>query len=290
MAAAIRTWALRTIAGLALVLVCVRLGLWQLDRNEQRSARNAIIEANLHQAPAPIDTLVAPNHPLDPHDEWRPAQITGHYDAAHELVLRLRPVHGERGVHALTPLVTSSGAAVLVDRGYVSSMGVNDDQVAIPPPPAGQVRVVARMRLSEDDHGLGSNPASGTIRYVNLDEAASVVGHPLYGGWAELTSQEPQTATRLDPIPPPETDAGPHLSYAIQWFLFATIGVGGFVMLVRSEVLKRDSPTPQTGHPRTGHPPSPTPSSLENGHRPSTQPRTVDKTSGTPTSSGRHMP
>jgi hypothetical protein len=32
----------------------------------------------------------------------------------------------------------------------------------------------------------------------------------------------------------PEPSAGPHRPYAIQWFLFAVIAIGGWVMLLRA--------------------------------------------------------
>ena len=41
------------------------------------------------------------------------------------------------------------------------------------------------------------------------------------------------------PAPIPELDDGPHLSYAFQWFAFATIATVGYVILVRREVADR---------------------------------------------------
>ena len=39
--------ALPVLVGLAVAAVCGRLGLWQLDRLEQRQARNAVLEGRL---------------------------------------------------------------------------------------------------------------------------------------------------------------------------------------------------------------------------------------------------
>lgn len=228
----VRRWLVRTIAGLLLVAVCVRLGLWQLDRNEQRSARNDLIEANADGVPVPVGSLAVVDEPLDPGDQWRTVELTGHWDAGHELVLRLRPVDGERGVHAVTPLITDGGAALLVDRGFVLADGADDDQVAVPPPPDGEVTVTARLRASEDG---GGHPVSGTIRRVDVTTIGATLPYPLYGAWGELLSQDPAAGDELRPIPPPEIESGPHLSYAVQWFLFAAIGIGGFILLVRAE-------------------------------------------------------
>lgn len=244
-----RKWIARVAVGLLLVLVCVRLGMWQLDRNEQRSARNAVIEANAGAEPAPLDELIQPGQRLDPADQWRSVEISGRFDADNELLLRLRPVDGQRGVHALTPLVTASGAAVVIDRGFLPG-GDADGEVDVPDPPTGDVTVIARLRPSEAA-GAGGEPTDGAVRRVDLDALGETLPYPLYGAWGELVSQQP-AATGLQPVPPPESEAGPHLSYAIQWFLFAAVGVGGFIVLFRTERREQDDETPPDAPPSGG--------------------------------------
>ncbi|MBB5789458.1 SURF1 family cytochrome oxidase biogenesis protein [Jiangella mangrovi] len=234
-----RRWLVRTLAGVLLVLVCVRLGLWQLDRNEQRQDRNAVIEANVDGDPVPAAQLVPPGEPLATGDEWSTVQVTGHWDVDNELRLRLRPVDGTRGVHALTPLVTDDGPALLVDRGFVAADGRDDDQIELPAPPTGEVTVTARVRHSESGHD-GVDPSTGAVRFVDVGTIEAGLPYPLYGAWGELITQDPEPATALQLIDPPSQESGPHLSYAIQWFLFAVVGVGGFVLLIRAEARGRD--------------------------------------------------
>lgn len=228
-----KRWIVRTIAGLLLVAVFVRLGIWQLDRNEERSAQNTTIEANTAADPAPVDDVTSPDEPLDAADEWRTVEVIGHYDAANQLAIQLRPVDGERGVHALTPLITDSGAAILVDRGLFATDEVDLTGSDLPAPPNGDVTAEVRVRPSEA--GRAGNLGEGWVRSVNVDELADALPYPVYGAWGELISQEPAPDDGLSLLPPPEVDAGPHLSYAIQWFIFACIGVGGFIVLVRAE-------------------------------------------------------
>lgn len=232
-----KRWLVRTVAGVLLVLVCVRLGLWQLDRNDERAARNAVIEAGIDSAPVPIDELNAPGEPLDTDDQWRNAVITGQYDPEHELALRLRPVDGTPGVHALTPLVTADGDAFLVDRGFVASEGRPDDEVDLPDPPSGTVTVQVRLRAGED--GEGAAQRAGTVRRVDTAALAETLPYPLYGAWGERVEQDPPAADGLQAVPPPEAESGPHLSYAVQWFIFAVMGVGGFFLLIRAEARGR---------------------------------------------------
>jgi len=51
--------------------------------------------------------------------------------------------------------------------------------------------------------------------------------------YLELESSQPADAKGLTPIPLPELDEGPHLSYAIQWFTFSALAVIGWVLVVR---------------------------------------------------------
>lgn len=254
-----RAWLVRTLAGILLVLVCVRLGIWQLDRNEQRQERNAVIEANVDGDPVPAGQLAPSGQPLDDGDEWRTVEVTGQWDTGNELALRLRPVDGTRGLHALTPLVTDDGTALLVDRGFVAADGRDDDQIELPPPPDGEVTVTARIRQSQTGHDV--DPSTGAVRFVDVEAIAAGLPYPFYGAWGELITQDPEPATALQLIDPPETESGPHLSYAFQWFLFAVVGVGGFVLLIRAEAKGRAEPpddeTSGDGPPGDDHPADP---------------------------------
>lgn len=226
-----RRWLLRFVAGLLLATGCVLLGLWQLDRNEQRTARNAIVEANVDAAPVPIDDIIAPDAAVTETLEWRTVTVRGAYDPDRQLRLRLRPVDGERGVHALVPLVTADGTTILVNRGFVPGA----DDVPIPDPPAGTVTVTGRLRPAEGGSGLGGDVQDGAIRHVDTATLAEEWQTPMYQAWLRVSDESPPADQPLEPLPDPTTEAGPHLSYALQWFLFATIGVGGFVILIRAE-------------------------------------------------------
>lgn len=230
---ATRRWLVRTVAGLLLVVVFVRLGLWQLDRNEERAQRNETVEANVDASAVPLEELLPSDEPFDAGDEWRPVQVRGRYDVDQQLLLRLRPLDGEPGVHVVTPLVTASGAALLVDRGfYPTAEQVPED---VPLPPAGDIRLTARLRVTEEQD-VGADLSRGLVRSMNVDGIGQVLPHEVYPAWAEAVDP---VDSALVAIPRPTPDAGPHLSYAVQWFIFAIVGVTGFVFLVRAEAKGR---------------------------------------------------
>jgi cytochrome oxidase assembly protein ShyY1 len=41
------------------------------------------------------------------------------------------------------------------------------------------------------------------------------------------------------PVPPPELSEGPHLGYAAQWFIFSTIALVGYPIVLRRVVIRR---------------------------------------------------
>jgi cytochrome oxidase assembly protein ShyY1 len=221
--------------------VCVGLGDWQLHRLAHRHEANHLISANLGRAPAPpADALRVGIDPPASH-EWRRVRVTGHWDTAHQLLVRLRPFEGQVGFYVLTPLVTDGGQGVLVNRGWVSS-GAGGTQVPrVPAPTSSDVTVIGRLRPSEG-HSTGAAPPSGQVARIDVPGIAKGLPYDVYGGFLELTKQDPapaRSADALQLIPPPEPSEGPHLAYAVQWFLFACAAFAGYVVLARREAADR---------------------------------------------------
>lgn len=229
-------WLLLALAVVVLVVVFLRLSEWQLDRLDERRAANSIIETNERAAPVPAADLLQPGRPVAAENEWRPVTVTGRYDPEHELFVRYRHYEGEPGFHVLTPLVTEDGSALLVDRGWLPQRGSVNADPTVSPPPAGEVTVTGRVRLSEDGNPDQVRPETGQIRYINVPVLAEWLPYPVFGGYAELTEQDPPPGDELMLVPPPELDEGPHLSYAVQWVIFAVIAVGGVGFLAYDAV------------------------------------------------------
>ncbi|MGH2688745.1 MAG: hypothetical protein ACRDKW_08050, partial [Actinomycetota bacterium] len=68
--------------------------------------------------------------------------------------------------------------------------------------------------------------------------------------WLLLENQDPAPGELPVPSPLPEPETPPHLSYSIQWFLFATTALVGYAALARREAKERSQREPQgSGHP-----------------------------------------
>ncbi len=236
-------WIALLVFALVVAATCVRLGIWQLDRLDQRRALNAQVERGLAAEPTSLDAL---DGKAD--DAYRRARVTGTYDTEHELLLYGRALDGSPGHHVLTPLVygteqATGDAAILVDRGWVPAE-LDTPPVAPAAPPSGQVTVTGFLLPAEGGDDLViDRDASGRILTVRHADPAALEGEVPYELWPlalQLQDQSPAQSGDLPAVvPPPELSEGPHFSYAVQWFIFATIALVGYVVLVRREVRDR---------------------------------------------------
>lgn len=212
------------------------LSRWQLSRLDDRRYNNELVTGQGSLAPVPVDEVMTPGSaPIDDAQRWRPVTAQGRYDADREVLVRKRPLDARNGFWVATPLVTSSGAVLVVNRGWVAAAGGASAEQAVPPPPTGIVTVVGRVQPSET--GPPSQPSDLPAGQVTDLDVALVAGPggSTYPGYLTLMSSDPAQEPGLTTLGLPDLSDGPHLSYAMQWIFFAVVAVTGFVLLARRE-------------------------------------------------------
>lgn len=192
------------------------LAPWQFGRHAERKATNDAITRSMSAPPVPISQLG------DQPAEWRTVTATGSYLTEDEVVARLRTVLGEPAFEVLTPFRLTDGSVVLVDRGYVRpEQGRVPDYQA---PPPGEVTVTARFRVDERDprarETLPSQDGREQVYAVDSRAVASATGLTIRPGYLALVDGSPGV---LAALPLPELEAGPFLSYALQWITFGVM-------------------------------------------------------------------
>ncbi|WP_035867230.1 SURF1 family protein [Kitasatospora cheerisanensis] len=236
-------WAVIVLLALVLIPTMVRLGFWQYHRHEARVARNDLVARNLGSPPVAFDSLSSPGWSVPGDQVWRTVTAQGHYDTAHEVVVRGRtePGGSSIGYFVLTPLVLADGkGSVLVNRGWVESAADAASLPAVPAPPSGDVTVTGRLRADETYASLGVKNRGGLpdrmYKVINSAEQAKYSGAPVLGGYLELASSQPAAGASPTLLAEPgHSDIGPHMAYAIQWWLFTTLIPVGLVVLARRE-------------------------------------------------------
>ena len=232
------------------------LSRWQLSRLDDRRYNNDLVSTHANQAPVPIDSVMtagADSSTVGDQQRWLPVTATGRYDVAREVLVRKRPLEGRNGFWVVTPLLTSSGGVVAVNRGWVEASGSASAVQAVPAPPAGEVTIVGRIQPSESAPAQPADLPEGQVTDLDVDLVAGA-GATTYPGYVQLETSEPAQATGLTPIPLPDLSDGPHLSYAIQWVFFAIVAVTGFILLARRERDYADTTTRTDVVPPSGGP------------------------------------
>jgi cytochrome oxidase assembly protein ShyY1 len=229
-------WAGLVVFVAVLGTVFVNLGEWQLDRLEQRRARNAATVANEQRPVRPLAEVFTGQ--ITDADQWQRVEAVGTFVADQQLIVRYRSNGDDEGYEVVTPLRTAAGV-VLVDRGFVAtSQGVRIPSTA-PPPPPGEVRIVGHVRRNEQGRRAATTPVDGQLRLINSDAIGAALGYPLLNGYLGLLEVTPPQSGGFVPVELPEINEGPHFWYALQWFGFTGVGIAGIVVFIRADLRAR---------------------------------------------------
>jgi cytochrome oxidase assembly protein ShyY1 len=246
-------WIALILVVIAFTYLCFMvLAPWQLGKNARTSRENHQIETSLNTAPMPLKTLLPQQDSSAPNAQWRRVTATGHYLTDVEVLARLRAIEGDQAFEVLVPFVVDDGPTVLVDRGYVRpEPGSHVPPIA--PPPKESVTITARLRDSEPavhDKEPFSRDGVQQVYSINTDQVSVLTKIPLTGSYLQLVEDQPGG---LGVVGIPHLDAGPFLSYGIQWISFgivAPIGLGYFAyseIRIRRQEKKAKAPeTPMT--------------------------------------------
>lgn len=213
------------IFAVVMAAICIRLGFWQVGRLAERRAENAALAAQLDAPAVSWGEAMRDSSRA----RFRRVQLTGRYDYSRELVLTSRGMRGAPGVHVLTPLVVDSGPPILVNRGWAyaaDGMTVDlskwhegdsatvDGYVDAFVPVRGMVSTVTQPR---------------GVRYLQRDTIEARIGERVapFLVVQRRGAVQGDTLDHLIRVELPPLDEGSHQSYAIQWFAFASIALGG---------------------------------------------------------------
>lgn len=225
-----RRIALTVVLVLALMALGLVAGRWQWGRYE---AKSDAVHAQDRAAGLPVAPLssVMTTDDVEPGDaDWRTVTATGVLDPGDVVELRGRTVEGTATIQYLAWLRDAEGHAVLVNLGWTPRARPQAPQI-----PEGTVTVTGTVRALETDNGkqgtritptqMGSIDGEVFQAYLMVDSACASAG----------------CLEGLEPVPLPNLSLGPHLSYAMQWWLLLVAAAPIAVMLtVRDARLERE--------------------------------------------------
>ncbi|MDD5577813.1 MAG: SURF1 family protein [Methylobacter sp.] len=214
-----------TLAYLCLLPVLIALGIWQLERSEQKRAylelehRQAVSEV-LHLSPTTEDNKEAL--------KYRKVEVKGHYDTAHQFLIDNQVSDGKPGYFVLTPFILEGAAkAVLVNRGWIP---LNRDRSVLPNVEIKKLQATITGRVNNfPSVGIklaGADVPTDTwpavVQVADSHILAKTLGYPLFQFQIELDKDLPdgfKREWRTTTLMLPEQ----HIAYAVQWFALALI-------------------------------------------------------------------
>lgn len=244
-------WILSHLFAATLIIAFIGAGFWQLDRLGQRQDSNERIESRALQAPVPLDTVLGqPDDDLD----FVAVTATGRFIESELARVANRSQDGRGGDWAVAVFETDSGQLLAVNRGFV----LRSETVA--PAPLETVEITGFLRRSRTKGWIGGtdNPNAERMPRLNVDDLEARLDatdseddRPLVPLWLQLSSidgVEPaavESDAGIDatvvprPVPLDSLDEGNHFSYAVQWFLLATLSVVVYALLLRRIARRR---------------------------------------------------
>lgn len=205
----------------AFVPFLISLGMWQLDREQQKRDVEALYEIRSSSEAVNISSIDWTNNDLN----WVAVQATGYFDNQRQLLLDNRILNSVVGYEVITPFYTEQGA-LLVNRGWVAQgssrqslpdVGITEEQVTID----GHIYVPdgELMILGAEEAATEIWPK--VIQSVNIFELSESMNEEYKPQLIRLNQNSAAvletnwTAINMRPEV--------HRAYAVQWFLMALV-------------------------------------------------------------------
>ena len=232
-----------TLLALICIPVLVSLGLWQLDRADEKR----VIDQNVNDSMAK-SALQLNNANLEElnNEIYRTASIKGHYDRKQQFLLDNRTHEGLPGYHVITPFLfeqsisnSTTPSGVLINRGWIGYKGTRDNITDITfadketTEISGSIKNIPRSIVlknkTEDD--LSSTLLFKTenrqldgvtlIQSIQLNRLSKKLNYPLLPVIIELDKTVKNGFIRE--WQPYYGSIDKHNAYALQWFAMASI-------------------------------------------------------------------
>lgn len=196
------------------------LGLWQVQRLHWKHALIARVDSRIHAAAVPAPARAHWPAVTAESGEYRRVFAQGRFLQGRDTRVQALTELGA-GFWILSPLRTSAGDIVLVNRGFVP----DDESDAIAAPPSGEVRIEGLLRVDEPNGRVLRRNDPANERWYSRDVAAI----------ARKRGLEGVAPYFIDADALPGTDGWPrggmtvvkfrdhHLQYALTWFALAAL-------------------------------------------------------------------
>jgi surfeit locus 1 family protein len=210
-----------TVATVVLLPILISLGFWQMDRAAQK--RQMLLQYQQQQARPALNLNKSTRH--TGYFSYQRVEVTGRFDAEHQFLLDNKVYQGLAGYQVITPFImTGSGKAVLINRGWVPQMASRKDLPPIPTPAekltlAGQLKLDAGKYFGLGESGINKATWPRVIQWLEMAQIEKSLGYTVQPFVILQDPASPAGFVRdwyIKKISPEK-----NTSYAVQWFALA---------------------------------------------------------------------
>ena len=225
-------------------IACWFLSQWQFSRQQEVSDTNRLIEQNYNSKPVALEELLLPTTSWNKDYEYRRAIVSGKYLTENQFLVRNRPNEGNPGFLQLSAFETDGGSVIWVERGWLPTGSKTDRPDHVPVTDTIHRQLVLLLRPAEPK--LDRTAPPGQLPSIDLRTASSsLTSNKVYDiAYGRLVSESP-VADRGLMMPKPELNDGNHLSYALQWLLFALMAFGAVFWSINQDRRRRSGLEPK---------------------------------------------
>lgn len=230
----IRTW----LAWLSLVVIfstaCIFLSKWQFDRQAEVVQTNSRIAASYDADPLALEEVLTADQSWDTALEFRPVLVSGQYIRELSYLVRNRPFNAYPGFLQLVAFKTDGGSIIWVERGWLPTGNRSDSPDEIPLVDSVHRELTLRLRPAEPT--LDRTAPAGQLSSIDLKTASFIFSdtNVYTQAYGRLITEFPELPAG-EQISKPELSEGNHLSYAMQWILFALMAIGAVLWTISQE-------------------------------------------------------
>lgn len=222
-------------------IACHFLAQWQLTRRSEAQLEIARIDQNYDANPVSLSKALDVTEAWRDDLRWTRVSITGSFMTEEEVLVRNRPFRGQSGYLVVTPFRSTDGSILFVNRGWVPA-GANVNEASIfQSAPQDETEIVVRL-LPGEDSVVGRVDQGSTVPSIQLEALSQrvdvSVSSAIYAQAYGVLDAVEQPSSFPIPVPKPERDEGPHLSYALQWYVFPLLALIAWIWAIRNELIR----------------------------------------------------
>lgn len=215
-------------------IACVALASWQIDRRSEAVSKIERVAKNYDLDPIAFEKVSDLSGESTAGYEWRSVELSGNYLVDESMLVRNRAIAGQPGFVQLIPFALTTGEVVIVERGWIAADSELNPSGSFLPS-GSEKTITAKLRLGESIPNRQSPDAQLTS--INLPEIQEKLGSQLETDfYLRMVSESPAESSYPQPLSRPVLDEGNHLSYAVQWLIFAIMGFFALFWAIRQEM------------------------------------------------------